>query len=81
MFGCCRKPFVNQVCKVCSNVFHPSCGERKKGLMVINESQVICSDECKKKHEKEIKTIETLQKKIYTLKKGAEHATKKFRRS
>lgn len=76
-FKCCRKDFSNYCCKICLNIFHPSCLDRIRNHVVVSGYRILCSKECQEidndneaKEEKYNKLIETLkldltQKEVY----------------
>lgn len=47
-FNCCKKDFNNYCCKVCLEIYHPSCLERRKEHVVISGYKILCSRECQK---------------------------------
>lgn len=45
-FKCCKKDLNNYVCIICHNVFHSSCLGRLKGVKMLHEHYISCSEKC-----------------------------------
>ena len=68
-FKCCKKEFSNLVCVYCLHVFHPSCGERRKGFKELEAHKVYCTEDCEKKHLRQVKIPDQLREKLDKYKK------------
>lgn len=63
-FKCCNKELNNFCCLTCNNIFHKSCCERKKGLIIINKHIIYCSEVCAEKTNTDEEIINELRQQI-----------------
>lgn len=69
MFKCCKgKEFSNFCCVICTEIFHPSCLERKPNSVKIQDHKIYCSLECKNKSILNLEMEKNLTEEINKLK-------------
>lgn len=50
-FKCCKNKELNYYCCIaCNEIFHKSCGDRRKEIKIIENHKVLCSNECIEKN-------------------------------
>nr|CAI5853673.1 unnamed protein product [Callosobruchus analis] len=69
-FECCKnKEFANYICIVCNKVYHKSCSNRKKDLVLLDKHMIYCGATCALKQDEREEEIVLLRQEMVELQK------------